>query len=245
MAKEKRQKRKKKNKNRLGDVPGMIMLLVVLVYSVVLVVDGVLLCRSGLFGAPECDCPEQLQEVVIFTGGESTPLEEGKTVKYFHDALKVAFDYPAEWGPVTIREEMARDPYGKQIVVGLMLYFRDMAEQSGGGLFMHANNPNTDPTDRRLDYWGTDAVEISSAHDLRGWCTGKTDCEYITNSHGVQIAKQRINPAGAAFDVYYLHNPRGGYNGVAVSMERLDAKFGAANLLDGFDELIDSIQLLD
>ncbi|MEA3249196.1 MAG: hypothetical protein U9Q03_02460 [Patescibacteria group bacterium] len=242
-------KREKRKRNRLGDVPGIVMLAIVLVYSVVMIVDGYLLCRSGIIKGPECVCQEKPQEVIFVSSGESGVLEEGMKTTYFHDALKLAFEYPSEWGPVTIREEMGTDPTGRQIVIGLMLYFRDMAEQSGGGLFLHASNPNTDPVDRRLDYWGSDGVAISSAFDLRGWCDDKEDCDYFTNVHGVLIAKQKVNPGGveggASFNVYYLHNKGGGYNGVALSSERLDIKFGAINMQKGFEELVDGIKLLD
>lgn len=239
--------RNKKRKNRLGDVPGMVMLTVLLAYSGIMVMDGYLLCRSGLIKGPDYVCPEKPQEIIYVSGGGDgvTVGTEGKKTTYFHDALKLAFEYPAEWGPVTIREESGTDSSGRNIVIGLMLYFRDLAKQSGGGLFLHANNPNAVAVDRRLNYWGSEAVLVSSAYDLGRWCDDKDDCTYFTNSNGVKIAKQKVNPAGASYDVYYLHNPRGGYNGVALSFERLDPKFGAAGLRQGFDDLLDSIKLLE
>lgn len=241
---------KKKRKNRMGDVPGMLMLAIVLVYSVVMVVDGYLLCRSGLIGQPPSRvCPEKPQEIVYVSGEEGSIITEGRKNTYLHNALRLTFDYPAEWGPVTIREEMGTDPTGREIIAGLMLYFRDMSEQSGGGLFMHANFPNADLSSRRLDYWGTDAVRISSVYDLKEWCEGKGSCNLFTNSNGVDIVKQKINPGGtegkSSFDVHYLYNPNGGYSGVALSSERLDPKFGAANLQNGFEELVDSIRVVE
>jgi len=241
----------KKRKDRSGDVPGMIMLTVVLAYSAVMVFDGYMLCRSGLIKGPNYVCPEKPQEIVYLTGGGAgtTVATAGEKITYFHDVLKMAFDYPGEWGSVSVREEMGVDQSGSDIIIGLMVSFPDMAKQSGGGLFLHASNPNISVANRRLDYWGSEGVKVSSAYDLMKWCEGKDDCSTFTNSNGVSIVKQKMNPSGTAggssYLVYYLHNPRGGYNGVALSAERLDVKFGAAALQKGFDGLIDSIRLLD
>jgi len=240
-----------KRKNRLGDVPGMIMLTIVLVYSVVMVIDGYLLCRSGLIKGPDYVCPEKPQEIVYLTGGGAgtSVATAGRKTTYFHDVLKLSFDFPEEWGSVSVREEMGVDQSGSNIIIGLMASFPELAKQSGGGMFLHASNPNVPVADRRLAYWGSESVKVSSAYDLTRWCEDKDDCSTFTNANGVLMAKQKMNPAGAeggsSFYVYYLHNPRGGYNGVALSSERLDAKYSAAALQKGFDELIDSIRLLD
>ena len=229
----------------------MMLLTLVLIYSAVMVFDGYLLCRSGIIKGPGYVCPETSQETVYVpdVGGGEVVGVEGRKAVYHHGALRLAFEYPLEWGPVLVREELGTDISGRRVIAGLMLSFSDLAEQSGGGLFMHANYSDADLASRRLDYWGTDAVRISSLYDLKGWCEGKSDCSYLTNADGIVIAKQKMNPGGVAgrssFDVYHLYNPYGGYRGVALSTERLQAKFGAANLQRGFEELVASIRFLE
>lgn len=218
--------------------------LVAVLVSLVLVADGYLACRF-LSRMEKAETMSGLPcETVVISdsvGYGSRPANEGELATFSHDALRLEFDYPAEWGRIAISEQYGQSTWGAKVLTGLLLHVLP-ADGSEPLLIMQASNPNAGPVVDRRAYWGNRSLGISSLYDIWTWCGDMPNCEVYTNPHDLVVARQVMGEGGVP--VYYLYNKFGGYNSVALSPELLMQKAGFPRVEMTFRSLVDSIRLI-
>lgn len=240
----------KKNQKRRQVIIAFLIILV----AVMFFIDGYLLCRylERQEQVVECREPGQcsVPEPMIAENGKSNNRPAGQATKeppmsesvYSHDVLGLAISYPDNWQGVTIAEEYSETVDGVQDIVALKL-FPDLGGGTDVTSFLYAINPHVDVVESHQLDWGDG--KIATQDNVRTWCEDQNNCFASVNRHGLIVARVIVPEQGTDAELpvpgYYIYNPIGDYNliaipaesagGVAVTEERLRKIAGSARPL--------------
>jgi hypothetical protein len=170
-----------------------------------------------------------------------------KTSIYSSPVLNISFSTPDNWGIIEKKDVIEGTAEGPQ-KAGEQLKF------VGNVIFLQATLTQDDYPESlgRGGFWGDDAMNIIGLDAVEQWCVGKSDCNVLTNSHGVRIARHyasvdEYETPREPTTQYYLYNPGSQYPGMVLSPLFLMEGVGSGRALveQMFADIVDSIQFLD
>jgi len=152
--------------------------------------------------------------------------ENNMNLRTYQDSeLGFAFEYPADWGKVSVGNESGNCPSG---YVTDDCNFRTLLLRDvySAGLFLSAETKgHRDYPIGRGAFWGDHAGAISS--DYLSRCETSEKCQVFINDNGVYFALYEANPPpeemGYQPERYYIYNPNSQYYGVILSSHRLNS----------------------
>lgn len=161
-----------------------------------------------------------------------TDLDKNSGLQQFkNDDLKLSFDYPKEWGEISIKNE----PDHISLAIDLDVF---LGADNGGDSM------------GRGGYWGDEAVLITDQNYVNNFCNGKVDCQIMTNKSGIIFAREKKlfdslsdqNQRDSIF--YYIFNPKSKFRGIILSDEGL-INMNIESIESKIDSLVDSIEFIN
>jgi hypothetical protein len=179
------------------------------------------------------------EEVVIEVTSKEDKNYSSVNIKSYRDeTLGLTFDYPSDWGEVTVNDEKGRcsQDYALDDCNFRTLIFKDISSQA---IFLSAETKgHQDNPIGRGAFWGDVAGSITS--DYLSSCEQRNNCSIVKNSNDVSFIVYEANPPpeemGYQPERYYVHNPDNQYYGLVLSSHRINSQSPENNRM--FKEIV-------
>lgn len=159
--------------------------------------------------------------------------------KEFRDGtLAIAFNYPKEWGEVTIEKNEALTETGKSNGIDMELLYVALGNREvtfSAFRFLTADDPDVNSELGRGGFWGDTASRIDAKKGVTAYCESRENCTVFTNKNGIEIAMHKedlpsVDDEAKVTTQYYIYNSSSPFSHIVLSTTEMEKAYEKSNV---------------